>query len=127
MLEGESFQAWYEWNVKMLKKCYECCIWMPNYFLQNKRQGSFGYIIEDLNKDPDADLDPLYSMCIAHWTATLQEALGRTTDPVLSTKGLVARYKSCNENPWYFFRQMNLIYDPNLVPIPAKLYCRHPA
>ena len=23
VLEGESFQAWYEWNVKMLKKCYE--------------------------------------------------------------------------------------------------------
>ena len=127
VIEGESFQTWYEWNVKMLKKCYECCTWIPNYFLQNNHQGSFGYIMKDLNEDPDADLDPLFKFCFSYWTATMNEALTRTSDPVLSTKQLTARYKSCNDNPWYFICQMNLLYHPNLVPIPTKLYSHHPA
>ena len=111
----------------MLKKYYGCCLWIPNYFLQNSRQGNFGYIIKNLNEDPNADLDVLFKFCLAYWTATLNETFTRTTDPVLSTKSLTDRYKSCNENPWYFIRQINLLYNPNLVQVPAKLYSRHPA
>ena len=69
--EDEGFQAWYEWDIKMLNKCFECFMWNPNYFLQNSRQGSFAYIMKNLNEDSDADLAPLFKFYLVYWTATL--------------------------------------------------------
>ena len=71
-------------------------------------------------------LDSSYYLLLTTFKTKLSNALNREDNRILATQEFWERYRAYKFHTCYFLRRMNILYNPNLVPVPVELYSHHP-